>query len=67
MIHHFPEKSKRKVKTISTVNFDSKMTKKEKDKVIRSLEKAMREAAHKLNFEEAARLRDVIMEIRADK
>ena len=44
-----------------------KMTKKEKDKVIRSLEKAMREAAHKLNFEEAARLRDVIMEIRADK
>ena len=43
----------------------AKLTKKEKDKIIRSLEKAMREAAHKLDFEEAARLRDVIMEIRA--
>ncbi|MGI5824765.1 MAG: UvrB/UvrC motif-containing protein, partial [Bacillota bacterium] len=42
-----------------------KLTKKEKDKVIRSLEKAMREAARKLDFEEAARLRDVIMEIKA--
>ena len=42
-----------------------KLTKKEKDKIIRQLEKSMREAARKLEFEEAARLRDVIMELRA--
>lgn len=42
-----------------------KLTKKEKDKIIRQLEKSMREAARKLEFEEAARLRDVIMEIKA--
>ena len=44
-----------------------KLTKKEKDKVIRQLEKTMREAARKLDFEEAARLRDVIFELKADK
>jgi excinuclease ABC subunit B len=41
-----------------------KLTKKERDKIIRSLEKSMREAARKLEFEEAARLRDVIMELK---
>ena len=44
-----------------------KLTKKEKDKIIRQLEKSMREAARKLDFEEAARLRDVIFELRAEK
>ena len=42
-----------------------KMRKSEREKLIRSLEKEMREAARKLEFEEAAQLRDAIMEIRA--
>ena len=42
-----------------------KMKKGEREKLLRSLEKEMREAARKLEFEEAAQLRDVIMEIRA--
>ncbi len=43
-----------------------KMGKKEKEKVLRSLEKEMRDAAKRLDFETAAQLRDVIMEIRAE-
>ncbi len=54
-----PQKEEDKVKK------GLKLTKKEKDKITRRLEKAMREAAHRLDFEEAARLRDTIMEIRA--
>lgn len=54
-----PQKEEDKVKK------GLKLTKKEKDKITRQLEKAMREAAHRLDFEEAARLRDTIMEIRA--
>ena len=41
------------------------MTKKEREKFLKTLEKSMRDAARKLEFEEAARLRDIIMEIRA--
>ena len=42
-----------------------KMKKSERERLLRSLEKEMREAARKLEFEEAAQLRDAIMEIRA--
>lgn len=42
-----------------------KMKKGERERLLRSLEKEMREAARKLEFEEAAQLRDAIMEIRA--
>ena len=42
-----------------------KMKKGEREKLLRSLEKEMREAARKLEFEEAALLRDAIMEIRS--
>ena len=42
-----------------------KMKKREREKVLRSLEKEMRDAARRLEFEEAAQLRDAIMEIRA--
>lgn len=42
-----------------------KMTKKERDKVLRNLEKEMKEAARRLEFEEAAQLRDLMLEIRA--
>ncbi|NLF80643.1 MAG: hypothetical protein GX572_05570, partial [Clostridia bacterium] len=43
-----------------------KMKKSEREKLLRSLEKEMREAARRLEFEEAAQLRDVIMEIRSE-
>ena len=42
-----------------------KMKKSDREKLLRSLEKEMREAARKLEFEEAALLRDAIMEIRS--
>ncbi|ATW25915.1 excinuclease ABC subunit UvrB [Candidatus Formimonas warabiya] len=42
-----------------------KLSKKEGEKLIRSLEKEMRDAARHLEFERAAQLRDAIMEIRA--
>jgi len=42
-----------------------KMSKREQEKLIRSLEKEMREAARRLEFEAAAQLRDAIMELRA--
>lgn len=42
----------------------SKMSKKEKEKVISDLEKEMRSAAKKLDFERAAELRDIIIELK---
>ena len=43
-----------------------KHSKKDKDQIIASLEKEMKEAARVLNFEKAAELRDIIIEIRAE-
>ena len=42
------------------------MSKKEKERLIATLEKQMREAARKLDFEEAATLRDAILELKAE-
>lgn len=42
-----------------------KLSKTEREKILRSLEKEMRSAASRLEFEEAAQIRDLIMEIRA--
>lgn len=42
-----------------------KLTRKEREKVIRNLEKEMREAARRLEFEKAAEARDLIMELKA--
>jgi excinuclease ABC subunit B len=44
----------------------SKMTKKEREKVIEDMEKEMKEAAKALNFERAAELRDLILELKAE-
>lgn len=44
----------------------SDLTKREKEKVLKDLEKEMRSAAGKLDFEKAAELRDIILEIKAD-
>ena len=41
------------------------MSKAERGKLLKSLEKEMREAARRLEFEEAAQLRDAIIELRA--
>ncbi len=42
-----------------------RMSRSERNKLLKSLEKEMREAARRLEFEEAAQLRDAIMELRA--
>ena len=42
-----------------------KMGYREREKVLATLEKEMKEAARRLDFEEAAQIRDMIMEIRA--
>ena len=42
-----------------------KLTRREREKVIRNLEKEMREAARRLEFEKAAEARDLIMELKA--
>ena len=44
----------------------TKLTKKERDKVIAEMEIEMKEAAKSLNFERAAELRDLILELKAE-
>ena len=44
----------------------SKMTKKEREKLIGQMEKEMRQAAKSLDFEKAAELRDIIFELKAE-
>lgn len=43
----------------------AKLNKREREKLLRNMEKEMREAAHRLEFERAAEIRDLIMEIKA--
>ena len=49
------------MKIISKLN---EMNKKDKETMIQNLEKEMREAARTLDFERAAQLRDMIIEMR---
>nr|WP_042350759.1 excinuclease ABC subunit UvrB [Bacillus massiliigorillae] len=49
----------------ATVKLD-KLTKKEREKVIVEMEKEMKEAAKALNFERAAELRDLILELKSE-
>lgn len=42
------------------------MNKKEREKMIQSMEKEMKEAARNLNFERAAELRDLVLELKAE-
>ncbi|WP_284141092.1 MULTISPECIES: excinuclease ABC subunit UvrB [unclassified Virgibacillus] len=44
----------------------TKLTKKERQKVIQNMEKEMRAAAKALDFEKAAELRDIILELKAE-
>ena len=43
-----------------------KLNKKEKEKLVEEMEKEMKEAAKALNFERAAELRDLILELKAE-
>ncbi|AOM81952.1 excinuclease ABC subunit UvrB [Salisediminibacterium beveridgei] len=45
---------------------DQKMSKKDREKVIERMEKEMKEAAKELEFERAAELRDIVMELKAE-
>lgn len=54
------EKHEKKEKSLS------KLTKTEKVKVIKRMEKEMKEAAKALDFEKAAELRDVVLELKAE-
>ena len=47
--------------------FDKKITKKDKEKVIMTLEEEMNKAADKLDFERAMELRDIIIELKEKK
>jgi excinuclease ABC subunit B len=44
----------------------AKMSKKEKDRLMANMEKEMKEAAKALNFERAAELRDLLLELKAE-
>ncbi|WP_138420704.1 excinuclease ABC subunit UvrB [Aquibacillus sediminis] len=44
----------------------SHLTKKEKEKMIEQMEKEMKQAARELNFEKAAELRDLVLELKAE-
>ncbi|MBP2242034.1 excinuclease ABC subunit B [Cytobacillus eiseniae] len=54
-----PEEYKATTKT-------SKLTKKEREKLLANMEKEMKEAAKALNFERAAELRDLLLELKAE-
>ena len=56
---------KEKKKSISDYLHKKKHTVKETEKMIAELEKQMKEAARTLNFERAAELRDIILELKA--
>ncbi|PWA12608.1 excinuclease ABC subunit B [Pueribacillus theae] len=45
----------------------SNMSKKEREKTIQNLEKEMKQAARELNFERAAELRDLVLELKAER
>ena len=60
-----PDTSGGKKSAISKQKDPASMKRAEREKLIRSLEKEMKDAAHRLEFEEAAQIRDAIMELRA--
>ena len=45
----------------------SKTTKKDKEELMKNLEKEMRDAAKVLDFERAAELRDILLELKAEQ
>lgn len=52
--------------TVTNHNKNGKMTRSEKDKYIKQIEKQMREAAKNYEFERAAELRDILFELKGE-
>lgn len=50
--------------TAKYIDKKAKVTKKDKEKLLANLEKEMKEAAKVLDFERAAELRDILLELR---
>ena len=65
IIKDIREPLKIKDKTIN-INKEGKLTRSEKERYIKELDKEMRKAAKELDFERAAELRDIIIELRGD-
>lgn len=63
-IHEALHSLETKEMTKKYMNKKSKVTKKDKEKMLANVEKEMKEAAKVLDFERAAELRDILMELR---
>lgn len=64
-IHEVVRSKETQEMTAKYINKKSKVTKKDKEKLMANLEKEMKEAAKVLDFERAAELRDILMELRS--
>lgn len=65
-IHEVVRSKETQEMTAKYMNKKSKMAKKDKERLLSDLEKEMREAAKVLDFERAAELRDILMELRSE-
>lgn len=63
-IHEAVHSKETKEMTAKYISKQAKVSKKDKDKLLANLEKEMREAAKVLDFERAAELRDILLELR---
>lgn len=63
-IHEVVRSKETQEMTAKYINKKAKVTKKDKEKLLANLEKEMREAAKVLDFERAAELRDIMLELR---
>jgi excinuclease ABC, B subunit len=64
-IHEVVRSKETQEMTAKYINKKSKVTKKDKEQLMANLEKEMKEAAKVLDFERAAELRDILMELRS--
>lgn len=65
-IHEVVRSKETQEMTAKYMNRKAKIGKKDKEKLLASIEKEMREAAKVLDFERAAELRDILMELRSE-
>lgn len=63
-IHDVVRSKETKEMTAAYMKKKNKMAKKDKAKMLENIEKEMKEAAHVLDFERAAQLRDILIELR---
>ena len=65
-IHEVVRSKETQEMTAKYMNKKHKVSKKDKEKLLASLEKEMKEAAKVLDFERAAELRDILIELRGE-